>query len=249
MSSSRKILAIDSSTELCSVCWTDGSRWIERREDAGQRHSALMLSMIGEALAEARCTVADLDEIAFGAGPGSFTGLRIACGIAQGLAFGAGIRVRAVSSLMALAEASAQASVIAAIDARMNEVYWAAYKRERELHSRQSDARSAPSGVAGSSDGKWVEIIPPTVSPAADVVLPSGDNWAAAGNGFARFASLAAAMPATAIVDAAIEVNARSIASLAMTGHGTIDVAEHATPVYIRDKVAMTSAERAAARR
>ena len=229
MAALNKILAIDASTELCSVCWTDGALWIERREDAGQRHSALIMSLIDETLTEAGCKVADLDELAFGAGPGSFTGLRIACGIAQGLAFGAGIRVRAVSSLMALAEASGQPAVIAAIDARMNEVYWAAYRRGR--------------------DGRWDEVMPPTVSPATHVVMPQGHGWAGAGNGFARFASLVAAMPATATIDAAIEVSARSIASLAATGHGKIDDAEHAMPVYVRNKVAMTSAERAAARR
>src|SRR5206468_623938 len=103
----RTILAIDSSTELASVCVTDGVRFIERREDAGQRHSAILMDLIRSALEEAALKPADLDEVAFGAGPGSFTGLRIACGIAQGIAYGAAIPVRAVSSLMAVAQACA----------------------------------------------------------------------------------------------------------------------------------------------
>ena len=241
---SRKILAIDASTELCSVCWTDGARSIERRLDAGQRHSALMLALVEAVLQEAGCRPADLDEVAFGAGPGSFTGLRIACGIAQGLAFGAGLPVRAVSSLLALAEAATQpvgeaatvqarapASVIAALDARMNEVYWAAYRR--------------------GSDGRWTEIVRPSVSAAGAIVLPAldeSDNWVGAGNAFARFAALSAAMPSRSRIDPAIEVTARAIASLALTGHGELDLPERAMPAYIRDKVAMTTAERAARR-
>ena len=233
---SRKILAIDASTELCSVCWTDGARSIERRQDAGQRHSALMLALVEAVLQEAGCRPKDLDEVAFGAGPGSFTGLRIACGIAQGLAFGAGLPVRAISSLLALAEAATQpgaeaadirptasASVVAALDARMNEVYWAAYRR--------------------GSDGRWTEIAPPSVSAAGAIVLPAadaGDDWIGVGNGFARFAALSAAMPSRSRIDPAIEVTARAITSLALTGHGELDLPERAMPAYIRNKVAIS---------
>lgn len=235
MAAAKKILAIDSSTELCSVCYTDGVRWIERREDAGQRHSALIVSLIESALAEAGCGVADLDEVAFGAGPGSFTGLRIACGIAQGLAFGASIPVRAVSSLMALAQASGRPAVIAAIDARMSEVYWAAY-------------RLAGAGCTHQKHAQWIEIVPPAAAPAARVIPPAGEDWAGAGNAFARFTTLVATMPSSAHIDSGVEVTARCIAELAASGQGVLDDAEHAIPVYVRNKVAMTSLERAAAR-
>ncbi len=232
---SRSILAIDSSTELASVCVFDGGRFIERREDAGQRHSAILMELVRSALDEARIEPVELDEVAFGAGPGSFTGLRIACGIAQGIAYGARVPVRAVSSLMAVAQACRAASgcdaVIAAIDARMNEVYWAAYRWET-THP----------------NGRWTEAVPPAAEPAADIVLPPGNEWCGAGNAFARFAALTQAAPATMRIDAAIDVTARSIAELALSGHGVLDDAAHAMPVYVRDKVAMTSAERIASR-
>lgn len=225
MPASRTLIALDASTELCSVCWTDGTRWIERREDAGQRHSALMIAMVDSALTEAGSSVDDLDEVVFGAGPGSFTGLRIACGIAQGLAFGADVPVRAVSSLLAIAEASGERAVIAALDARMIEVYWAAYRR--------------------GGDGKWKTVAAPAVCSAAGIAIPAGDDWAGAGNGFGRYAPLIAALPARSSIDPSVAVTARSLAELALSGYGEIDAAEHAAPVYIRDKVALTSAERA----
>ena len=229
------------------MCFTDGERWIDRREDAGQRHSALIMALVQSTLDEARCAASDLDEVAFGAGPGSFTGLRIACGIAQGIGYGAGIPVRAVSSLMAIAQASGCEAVIAAIDARMNEVYWAAYRR----------GLLEPDDQRGLADGyqhlrrvmQWSEIVAPTASPAAAIALPKGSDWCAAGNAFVRFAPLVAMLSPSTRIEASIDVTARAIAELALTGHGALDDAEHAMPVYIRNKVAMTSAERLAVRR
>ena len=102
-----RILALDASTETCAVALGDGVSWRERSEIAGQRHSELLLPMIRALLAELGVTLAQLDGIAFGAGPGSFTGLRIACGVAQGLALGAGLPVVGVSTLEAMAETRA----------------------------------------------------------------------------------------------------------------------------------------------
>ena len=268
MSATRRILAIDSSTELATVCFTDGERWIERREDAGQRHSALIMAMVRSTLDEACCASSNLDEVAFGAGPGSFTGLRIACGIAQGIGYGSRIPVRAVSSLMAVAQASGCDAVIAAIDARMNEVYWAVYQRRpRERGGGRGNGGEVDLPHDAAQEARaahWVEIVAPSASPAADVTLPHQDPgaqgtdhgsdphasaWCAAGNAFARFAPLIAMLPPSTSIEASIEVTARAIAELALTGHGTLDDAEHAMPVYIRDKVAMTSAERLALRR
>src|SRR5678816_202833 len=119
-----RFAALDTSTEWCSVAlWRDGEiAGIERR--AGNRHSELALPMLKNLLKETDLTVEELDAVAFGAGPGSFTGLRIACGIAQGLAFPRGIPVLGVSTLEALAEESGAARVLACIDARMREVYY-----------------------------------------------------------------------------------------------------------------------------
>ena len=103
-----KLLALDTSTELCSAAlWLDG-RITAREEHAGQRHSELLLPMIDGLLRAAAVEPRALDAIAFGAGPGSFTGLRIACGVAQGLAFGAGIPVVGIGTLLALAAARQQ---------------------------------------------------------------------------------------------------------------------------------------------
>src|SRR6476661_3228276 len=118
-----EILALDTSTQWLSVALFDGQRAIALRERVGSGASERILPAIGEMLARDGTSLANLDGIAYGAGPGSFTGVRIACGVAQGLAFGAGIPVYGVSSLGAIAQtawrARGMARVIACIDARM----------------------------------------------------------------------------------------------------------------------------------
>ena len=225
----RTLLAVDATGDLCSVAWTDGVRWVGHSETAGQRHSALIVAMVDATLREAGCTLGDLDEIAFGAGPGSFTGLRIACGVAQGLALGAELPVRAVSSLLALAQASGQDAVLAALDARMNEVYWAAYRRPRR-------------------DAAWATVLGPAVSAPAAVPEPSGAGWFGAGSGFAAYPVLAAGLPRLRGTDGAVRVSAQAIAELALAGEGDCGPADRASPIYVRDKVALTIAERAVAR-
>ncbi|MEO8143701.1 MAG: tRNA (adenosine(37)-N6)-threonylcarbamoyltransferase complex dimerization subunit type 1 TsaB [Betaproteobacteria bacterium] len=117
-----KFAAFETSTEWCSVAvWTDGEiNGIEER--AGHTHSERVLPMLDRLVAAAGISIAQLDAVAFGAGPGSFTGLRIACGVAQGLAFARGLPVIGVSTLEALAEESGAARVVAYLDARMHEV-------------------------------------------------------------------------------------------------------------------------------
>lgn len=130
-----KLLALDSSTEACSAALLSDGVLTQRFELAPRAHTQKILPMIDELLVDSGCSVKDLDAIAFGRGPGSFTGLRICLGAVQGLAFGAGLPVIPVSTLAALAQAALSEqgiaetdTVIAAIDARMSEIYWAGYQ-------------------------------------------------------------------------------------------------------------------------
>src|SRR3954471_20085091 len=151
--------ALDASTEWCSVAlWRDGEiAGVERR--AANRHSELALPMLQQLLAKCRLTAGELDAVAFGAGPGSFTGLRIACGVAQGLAFPRGIPVLGVSTLEALAEESGAPRVVACIDARMREVYYAALEKED-----------------GAEPWGWREVIPAQCVAPAALTLPDA-GW------------------------------------------------------------------------
>jgi len=194
---------------------------------AGQKHSDLLLPMVDRLLNETGIRLDDLDGIAFGAGPGSFTGLRIACAVAQGLAFGAGKSVVPVSTLLALAEASGAERVVAALDARMSEVYLAAYVRD---------------------DDGWRTVIQPCLqSPAALPELP-GDGWAAVGSGFAvRDGALVAACgDKLARVDVLRYPQAADMARLAVPvfASGLAVAPEEAAPLYVRDKVALKVSER-----
>src|SRR6267154_538104 len=124
------LLAIDTSTDFCSVAASRGEALVSRHEAAGRRQAERILDMVGEVLAEARLEIAQIHGIAYGAGPGSFTGLRIAAGVTQGLALARGIGVVGVGTLLALAEEAAADRIIACLDAHMGEVYHAAYRRD-----------------------------------------------------------------------------------------------------------------------
>ncbi|MCC6193264.1 MAG: tRNA (adenosine(37)-N6)-threonylcarbamoyltransferase complex dimerization subunit type 1 TsaB [Burkholderiales bacterium] len=227
-----KILAFDTSTQWLSVACLAGGRWSTRGEAAGQAHSERLLPLIDAVLAEAGMALRDLDAIAFGAGPGSFTGVRIACGVAQGLALGAALPLVAVPTLEALAQAARHTHgagrVAACLDARMREVYVAAYRYE---------------------DDCWIEAQAAAVLHPSDVALPEG-AWFGAGDGFAAYPDLAARLDLVAS-DASIVPDARAIAELALprlAAGETMDAA-HARPLYVRHRVALTSAERAAGQR
>jgi tRNA threonylcarbamoyladenosine biosynthesis protein TsaB len=222
-----RILAIDTSGEYCSVALTREGGLDANEVHAGQRQSELVLGMIDEMLAAQGLRVADLDGIAFGAGPGSFTGLRIACGVTQGLAFAAGLPVAGIVTLLAMAEASGAARVISCLDARMHEIYHAAYER--------------------SSDGWQVVSAPGLYAPAEAPELAAGD-WFGCGSGFAAYGDELARRYGSRLagIDAAIRPRAREIAQLGLRqfeqGQG-VDAAA-AVPLYIRDKVALTMGER-----
>ncbi len=227
MTAAVNILALDTSTEYCFLALRLDGKTLVRDVLAGQRHSELLLPLLDEMLTEAGIRLADFDGIAFGNGPGSFTGLRIACGVAQGLALGAGLPVAGVSTLLALAEGCGGDRAVACLDARMGEVYHAAYEKR---------------------GGEWQTVSDPGLYAPGDVPSLDGGDWIACGSGFAQHGEelLARYAGQVARVDAALLPRAGFIARLAApvfaAGLG-VDAAE-ALPLYIRDKVALKTSER-----
>jgi len=224
-----RFIALDSSTEWCSAALScDGEiAAIETRAD--HSHGELLLPMVERLLAENGVGMHELDGVAFGAGPGAFTGLRIACGLAQGLAFARDLPVIGVSSLEALAESAGAARVVACLDARMHEVYLAAYAR---------------------GDDRWQTVLDAACLPPAEANAPPGGDWLGAGSGFAVHGAALAARLGAALTQVLPELRpgAYAIARLAAPrfarGEG-VDAAR-ALPHYLRDKVALTRAERRA---
>lgn len=216
-----RFAALETSTDWCSVAlWADGEiRALERR--VPNRHSEYALPML-ESLTR---SAGRLDAIAFGAGPGSFTGLRIACGLAQGLAFAHGLPVLGVSTLEATAEEAGAPRVVVCLDARMREVYYAA------LEKRQH---------------RWKEVVAAQCVPPAEAPKPPGDGWVGAGNGFAGHGSLSLKKILPEVHPTAAAV-ARLAAPRLAAGEG-VDAAL-AVPLYLRDKVALTVSEQRAGQR
>lgn len=222
-----KLLALDTSTENCSLAlWFDGEV-ISRQEIAGQRHSDLLLPMLETLLGDAGITLNALDGIAFGAGPGSFTGLRIGCGVAQGLALGANLPVLGVSTLLALAAAAPGERVIACLDARIGEIYHAAYELK---------------------DGAWLTASEPSLGLAQDAPAVSGSGWVGAGSGFAAYGEALQARYAGQLAssDGSVYPQAREMVKLAapLFEQGLGQDAALAAPLYIRNKVALKMSER-----
>jgi tRNA threonylcarbamoyladenosine biosynthesis protein TsaB len=226
------LLALDTSADFCSVAAARGADVFSRHEPAEQRHGERVIPMIDAVLAEAGLALADLDGIAYGAGPGAFTGLRIACGVTQGLALARGLPVVAVGTLLALSQEAAgggdDCAIVACIDARMREVYHAAYRRTR---------------------GEWREICAPSLCRPEAVPLPEGGDWTGAGSGFAAYREALEGRHAgrLAAIRPGVAPTARALLRLAApelaAGRGA-DAAT-AVPVYLRDKVALKTSERA----
>ncbi|HET7198424.1 MAG TPA: tRNA (adenosine(37)-N6)-threonylcarbamoyltransferase complex dimerization subunit type 1 TsaB [Burkholderiales bacterium] len=218
-----RFAALETSTQWCSVALhVDGeTRALERR--AGHRHSELALPMLHALLRDFRIDAGELQAVAFGAGPGSFTGLRIACGLAQGLALARGLPVLGVSSFEAIAEESGASRVVACLDARMREVYYAALEN----------------GSRG-----WREVIGAQCIAPAAAPRPPGEGWIGCGGGFAAFPEMARRLGLEKTF-AEVHPGAAAIARLAAPrlarGEG-VDAAQ-AAPTYLRDKVALTRAE------
>jgi len=214
-----RFAAFETSSEWCSVALhvDGGIAALERR--AGHRHSELALPMLERLLADAGLTAARLEAVAFGAGPGSFTGLRIACGLAQGLALARELPVLGVSSLEAIAEETGAARVVVCVDARMREVYYAALEKDRM---------------------RWREVISTRCSAPHAAPRPPGHDWIGAGNGFAVYGNLGLNKVLPEVHPTAVAVAQLAAPRLA-AGEG-VDAAA-AAPIYVRDKVAFTRAE------
>ena len=213
-------LAIESSYETCSVALGDADGGAERFAHDPRGHASHLLPWVDELLDDAGMSLRDLEGIVFARGPGSFTSLRIGIGVVQGLAFGADLRVVPVSSLAATAQAAADSAaaetLVVAMDARMDEVYAAVCELQE--------------GRVTATGDEWLG--PPDQLPATmRQALDSGAR--AVGNGFARYAPLAALAP-DALTDA--WPTARALLQLADPGHAV--PADQAQPVYLRDRVA-----------
>lgn len=222
-----KLLALETSTEICSVAVSIGGKMHERLE-LGQHHSELILGMVQEVLAEAGISLRQLDAIAFSRGPGSFTSLRIGAGVAQGLAFGADLPVIPVSSLAVLAQGVDASKALAAFDARMDQVYWGAYVR---------NAKGLVESV-----GNEIVIAP------SDVPLPEGQGWVGAGSGWDVYADLLIRKLGSCLTEwrAKVFPTGRAVATLgaAAFAAGQAVSPEQAMPVYIRDEVAVKQKSR-----
>ena len=224
------LLAFDTSTEHLSVAlsWSDGAapRSLAHRGEGGRESSSTLIPAIQALVCEAGLTLAALDAIVFGCGPGSFTGLRTACAVAQGLAFGADRPVLAVETLLAVAEEARHAQgatrVLALLDARMDEVYGAAYLYDGRAWQRQG---------------------PITLGRPESVVLPPG--YVLAGNAFAAYGDR---LPAGDRLEAGPTATALLRVAPGLIGSGAAVPAHEALPLYVRDKVAQTTDERLALR-
>lgn len=221
------LVSLETSTEYCSLAVSRGAQLFEHSFHAGQRHSELALPALRDLLQRAALDMRAIGGIVFGAGPGSFTGLRIACGLAQGLALAQNLPVAGIGTLLALAENCGADKVIACLDARMGEVYHGTYRK---------------------SGGNWIEMHAPGLYHPDAVPEVEGGNWVACGSGFRVHADALERRyrGALARIDADALPNAAAMLRLALkvfaAGQG-MDAAA-AVPLYVRDKVALKASER-----
>ncbi|MFM9879772.1 MAG: tRNA (adenosine(37)-N6)-threonylcarbamoyltransferase complex dimerization subunit type 1 TsaB [Burkholderiaceae bacterium] len=235
-----KLLAIDTSTDALHIAASDGVQVWAHSEPGGAQASLRLIPAILTLLARAQLELPQLRAIAFGAGPGAFTGLRTACAVAQGLAFGAGIAVLPVCSLLALAESAHHANgarrVLAVLDARMDEVYAASYEFD--------------SGTGKQIDG--YQVISPEKLALPAVWHDTPAPWLLAGNAHAVYGPRLSAGLAPALAalrsDAHAVPTALALLRLApgLLAAGGALRPEQAYPLYVRNRVAQTSAEQAA---
>ena len=222
-----KLLALDTATEACSVALNLDGEVVEHFEVIPRRHSRELLPMVDSLLARAGLALGDMDALAFGRGPGAFTGLRVATAMVQGLAFAANLPVIPVSTLAALAQQGLREEgarhVLSAIDARMGEVYWGAFAEQDSL-MKPLMAES---------------VIAPDKVPMPNIEQP----WYGMGTGWAFREQMAAR-----VTGCVVETYPHALDIALLAAHdfhqGRLLPAEQAMPVYLRDKVALKKSER-----
>jgi tRNA threonylcarbamoyladenosine biosynthesis protein TsaB len=242
-----KLLALDTATEACSAALLQDDALTFRYAEPGRGHAEHILPMVDELLREAKLGLRDLDAIAFGRGPGGFTGVRLCVSVAQGLAFGAQLPVIPVSDLQSVAQLALDQEpsanrVLVCNDARMREVYWGVFERGPGGQAAVAGAESVspPAAVP-------LEMLLATAMHSTDPAA----NWIAAGRGLRAYAPLAARVSAAGVpIFDDLLPSAASIAQLAAplwrAGHTVAATA--AAPVYLRDRVAEPSAGAAVGR-
>ena len=226
-----KLLAIDTSTEACSAAVIHGTQRHARFELAPQRHAERILAMIEAVLAEAGLQLGELDGLAFGRGPGAFTGVRIAAGVIQGIGLATGLKVAPISSLAALAQGCVRhhhaRAVLAVMDARIGEVYCGGYRL--------------------GADGRLQTCRPERVCKPVEVELAAeapAETWTGAGSGFEAYRdALAVPLAGLQSVYPALLPDAFDVATLAVDAfeRGEAVSAVLALPVYLRDQVAQVA--------
>ncbi|GLS26615.1 tRNA (adenosine(37)-N6)-threonylcarbamoyltransferase complex dimerization subunit type 1 TsaB [Marinibactrum halimedae] len=225
------ILALDTSGESCTVALRIESNLFYRRSDEARQHTKLLLPLVDELLSEAGVSLNDLDAIAFGCGPGSFTGLRICLGVVQGLAFGCGCKVIPVSTLMAMAQGASREgvaevgqTVVAALDARMSEIYTGIYRITDTI----------PKLAAGTQE---------CVSPPAEVALDDFSGVIGVGSGWS-YSELSREQAVT--VKESLLPDAADIIVVAeeMWQQGLAQDVMSVEPVYLRNEVTWKKRER-----
>ncbi|MDP3678567.1 MAG: tRNA (adenosine(37)-N6)-threonylcarbamoyltransferase complex dimerization subunit type 1 TsaB [Methylotenera sp.] len=221
------IIAFDTSTEYLSLALLKGEEMFTFDINAGQTHSQIILPQIQVLLDSANMQLKDLHGISFGAGPGSFTGVRIAAGVAQGLGFGANLPVVGVCTLMALAEASGVSKIVACLDARMGEVYHAAYVK---------------------NSAGWQTVIEPGLYKPDAVPAVEGTDWVGAGSGWQAYSEVLSTAYSGQVetIQPALLPTAEAILKLAQPvfASGEAKSASEAMPLYIRNRVALKTSER-----
>lgn len=221
-----KLLAIETASDACSCALLIGDGVLERHEIEPRRHAELVLGMVSALLAEAGLTLGALDALAFGRGPGSFTGLRVAAGVVQGLAYGAGLPVVPVSSLQAMAQGARREHgherVLPAFDARIGEVYWGSYAADGDgcMIPRGEDIVSAPEAVPTPEGEGWFGV---------------GEGWRAHGDALANRIGGALRGSDPARVPRALDV---AVLARRAVSRGEGVGAAGALPVYVRNSVA-----------
>lgn len=222
-----RLLAIETSTPACSAAlWVDGEV-LERYALAPRQHAVLMLPMIESLLLEAGMSVPQLDAIAFGCGPGSFTGVRIAASVVQGIAFAADLPVVPVSTLAVLAQGGMRVTggrqVLAALDARKAEVYWGCY----------TDTGTGTVALQGSE----------CVCAPAEVACPEGDDWVGVGSGWEAYGDALMKRVGEQVIRVLPDFEPRAADVARLGSHafrqGTAVSPQAAVPVYLRNNVAV----------